>query len=106
MTPNQAIVAAIKGEQRFVSPIDITKPDNGADTLINLAISGNRLVSICNAVQQMMHETGKLKHPWYQELNEVVERVRDQLSDQRMRKSFPDWKPPMSAKDAARVETE
>lgn len=72
--------------------MDITTPDNEADTLINLAISGNRLVSICNAVQQLMHETGKIKHPWYQELDAVIESVRDQLSDQRMRKNFPDWK--------------
>lgn len=72
-----------------MTTVDITKPDNGADTVITLKISGNRLVAICNAVQAMAHETGKDQHAWYQELNEVIERVRDQLSEQRMATNFP-----------------
>lgn len=81
--------------------LDITSPDNPADTIITLTISGNRLVSICNAVQQMMHETGKDKFPAYQELNEVVERVRDQLSDQRMDKQFPGWRDRKAARESS-----
>jgi hypothetical protein len=71
--------------------IDITVPDNEADTIITLTISGNRLVSICNAVQALMHETGKIGFPAYREIDEVVERVRDQLSAQRMERQFPGW---------------
>jgi hypothetical protein len=74
-----------------MAAIDITKPDNGADMLIMLQISGNRLVSICNAAQALMHETGKLRHPWYQELDQVIEAVRDQLGAQRMEKNFPGY---------------
>lgn len=72
--------------------MDITTTDNSADTIINLKISGNRLVSVCNALQALMHQTGKLEFPAYREIDEVVERIRDQLSDQRMLKSFPDYK--------------
>lgn len=74
--------------------IDITVPDNEADTVIMLKISGNRLVAICDACQALMHEAGKLQYPAFQELNETIERVRDQLADQRMAKNFPGWTRP------------
>jgi hypothetical protein len=65
---------------------DIMTPDNPADILVHLRISGNRLVSICNTCQGLMHEGNKLQYPYYAELNEVIERVRDQLSAQRIDK--------------------
>lgn len=73
--------------------MDITKPDNPADVVIKLEVSGNKLVSVLNSLQQLMHETGRTQFakdggylfssPWYEELHETVERIRDQLSDQR-----------------------
>ena len=73
--------------------IDIRSPNNPADTIVTIAISGNRLVSILNAVQAMMHETSRSRFEGnatvfisdsYRELNETVECLRDQLSAQRM----------------------
>ena len=73
--------------------LDITKPDNPADTVINLTISGNRLVSVLNALQQKMFADNNaafadgnnmsFSSSWYAELWETVERIRDQLSEQR-----------------------
>jgi hypothetical protein len=70
----------------------LAKPDNEADRTINLAISGNRLVSILNALDAAMHETCRYhfegdtivaESPWYQKLRETTEAVRDELSRQR-----------------------
>jgi hypothetical protein len=71
----------------------LAKPDNEADKTVNLAISGNRLVSILNALDAAMHETDRYRFEgdnlvasssWYQELRETTEAVRDELSRQRM----------------------
>jgi len=70
----------------------LAKTDNAADKTINLAISGNRLVSILNALDAAMHETGRYRFDgdtlvassdWYQTLRETTEAVRDELSRQR-----------------------
>ena len=70
----------------------LAKTDNAADKTINLAISGNRLVSILNALDAAMHETGRYRFDgdtlvassdWYQALRETTEAVRDELSRQR-----------------------
>lgn len=67
-------------------------PDNAADKTINLEISGNRLVSILNALDAAMHETGRYRFEgdsivassdWYQNLRATTEAVRDELSRQR-----------------------
>ncbi len=67
--------------------IDITKPTNEADAMINLIIAGNYLVRMCNTIQQLIHEKDaadkERRKEWYAEVNEIVERVRDQLSEQR-----------------------
>lgn len=73
-------------------PIDITAKDNEADTIINLTISGNRLVSLLNSCQSMLFDSGRLvvrgndfrgTEPAWDELNEIIERMRDKLSEQR-----------------------
>lgn len=70
----------------------LAKTDNAADRTITLAISGNRLVSILNALDAAMHETCRYhfegdkvvaESPWYQTLRETTEAVRDELSRQR-----------------------
>ena len=70
----------------------LAKPDNDADRTVNLAISGNRLVSILNALDAALHETGRYhfegdtlvaSSEWYQTLRETTEAVRDELSRQR-----------------------
>jgi hypothetical protein len=70
----------------------LAKPDNEADMTISLAISGNRLVSVLNALDAAMHETGRYRFegdsvvadsPWYAELRETTEAIRDELSRQR-----------------------
>jgi len=72
--------------------IDITKPDNAADTVVTITISGNALVSVLNTAQALMYETGRTKltndgtvgtSESYERVNQTVERIRDQLSDQR-----------------------
>jgi len=66
--------------------------DNPADRTIVLRISGNRLVSVLNTLDQLMHETERYRFegdkvqassPWYAELREVTEAMRDELSRQR-----------------------
>lgn len=70
----------------------LAKPDNDADKTINLAISGNRLVSVLNALDAAMHETERYRFegndlvassPWYATLRETTEAIRDELSRQR-----------------------
>jgi hypothetical protein len=70
----------------------LARPDNAADTTISLAISGNRLVSVLNALDATLHATGRYRFegdsvvadsPWYAELREVTEAIRDELSRQR-----------------------
>ena len=65
---------------------------NSADCTITLAISGNRLVSVLNALDQAMHELGRYKFtkgdivadaPYYAELRDTTEAIRDELSRQR-----------------------
>ena len=74
---------------------DLARPDNSADVTINLAISGNRLVMLMNALDGFGFETGKYKfggvggndvvcEPHWNELRQVTEAVRDELSKQRM----------------------
>lgn len=74
----------------------LAKPDNPADKTITLAISGNRLVAILNALDAAMHETCRYhfdgdkvvaESPWYQMLRETTESVRDELSRQRCAKT-------------------
>jgi hypothetical protein len=73
-------------------PLNISAPDNEADCTINLAISGNRLVSVLNALDAAMHETKRYhfegdalvaSSEWYQQLRETTEAMRDELSRQR-----------------------
>jgi len=72
--------------------LNITTPNNAADTTINLAISGNRLVSVLNALDASLHQLGRYRFegndivadaPWYAELCETTEAIRDELSRQR-----------------------
>jgi hypothetical protein len=71
---------------------ELAKPDNAADMTVTLAISGNRLVSILNALDGALYQTGKYRFegdsvvassPWYGELRTVTESIRDELSRQR-----------------------
>jgi hypothetical protein len=70
----------------------LAAPDNGADKTITLAISGNRLVAILNALDAAMFETCRYhfegdkvvaESPWYMTLREITEATRDELSRQR-----------------------
>jgi hypothetical protein len=70
----------------------LAQPDNEADKTINLSISGNRLVSVLNALDGAMHALGRYRlkgnaviaeSPWYAELRETTEAIRDELSRQR-----------------------
>lgn len=70
----------------------LAKPDNDADRTITLAISGNRLVSVLNALDAAMHATGRYHFEgneivaassWFAELRETTEAMRDELSRQR-----------------------
>lgn len=72
--------------------MNLAAPDNDADRTIMLAISGNRLVSVLNALDQAMHETERYhfegdnvvaSSPWYGELRKTTEAIRDELSRQR-----------------------
>lgn len=70
----------------------LAQPDNGADCTINLRISGNRLVSVLNALDQIMMESGRymfagdniLAKGGYATIRETTEAIRDELSRQRM----------------------
>jgi hypothetical protein len=70
----------------------LASPDNAADQTIALAISGNRLVSVLNALDATLYETGRYElrgndvvaaSPWYEALRETTEAIRDELSRQR-----------------------
>lgn len=72
--------------------MNIATPDNAADITIKLEISGNRLVSVLNALDSAMFQSGLYRfegndvvalYPWYQELRATTEAVRDELSAQR-----------------------
>lgn len=76
----------------MTTPLNIATPNNPADCTINLAISGNRLVSVLNALDAAMFELGRMKFvgndvvfssPWYAELRATSEAMRDELSRQR-----------------------
>ena len=76
----------------------LAKPDNEADRTITLAISGNRLVSILNALDSAMHETGRYRlvgndviatSEWFQQMRDTTEAIRDELSRQRCAKDSP-----------------
>lgn len=78
-----------------MTPEELAKPDNEADRTITLRISGNRLVSILNMLDMIMHETGRYRFegdkvvasgPWCTTLRETTEAVRDELSKQRCAK--------------------
>lgn len=80
----------------MTAQLDITQPTNPADTVIHLTISSNYLVRLCNTAQAMMVRIGHMKPTGdtyeysceaYAELNEIVERIRDQLASQRMQRS-------------------
>lgn len=71
----------------------LAAPDNAADRTITLAISGNRLVSVLNALDATLYETGRYRlqgddvvaaSPWYAELRKTTEAIRDELSRQRI----------------------
>jgi hypothetical protein len=70
----------------------LASPDNQADRTIALAISGNRLVSVLNALDAALYETGRYQlqgndvvatAPWFATLRETTEAMRDELSRQR-----------------------
>ncbi|KRR22148.1 hypothetical protein [Bradyrhizobium retamae] len=72
---------------------ELAAPDNGADRTITLAISGNRLVSVLNALDAALFEQGRYRFEgntlvansdWYTKLHETTEAIRDELSRQRM----------------------
>lgn len=76
-----------------MNALTLAKSDNEADTTIMLAISGNRLVSVLNALDAAMYETGRYKFEgndivasssWFADLRETTEAMRDELSRQRM----------------------
>jgi hypothetical protein len=66
-----------------------------SDCVITLHISGNRLVSVLNALDAMAHETRRYtfegndivaSSPRYEELRNTTEAIRDELSRQRCAK--------------------
>lgn len=72
---------------------ELAAPNNAADCTINLAVSGNRLVSVLNALDAALHASGAYTFvgdevrgscPWYDELRETTEAIRDELGRQRM----------------------
>lgn len=72
---------------------ELAKPDNAADCTVTLEISGNRLVSVLNALDAAMHATDRYRFEgdtivasssWYQQLRDTTESIRDELSRQRM----------------------
>lgn len=72
--------------------MNLAAPDNPADRTIVLSISGNRLVSVLNALDAAMYQTGRYRFegdaivadaPWYGELRKTTEAIRDELSRQR-----------------------
>lgn len=79
--------------QKLFTAAELAKPDNSADVTINLAISGNRLVSILNALDAAMYGLGRYQlvgddivacSDWHAELRAVTDAVRDELSRQRL----------------------
>jgi hypothetical protein len=78
--------------QKLLTAAEVAAPDNEADRTIHLSISGNRLVSILNALDAAMYATGKYQFvgddivassDWHAELRTITEAVRDELSRQR-----------------------
>lgn len=72
--------------------IQLATPDNAADKTIKLEISGNRLVSVLNALDSALFQAGRYRFegdslvadsPWFAELRETTEAIRDELSRQR-----------------------
>ncbi len=73
----------------------LAAPDNAADKTIHLAISGNRLVSVLNALDAALFANGRYRFegdsivadaPWFAELRQTTESIRDELSRQRCAK--------------------
>ncbi len=73
----------------------LATPDNSADVTVTMEISGNRLVSVLNALDSAMHETGRYRlegndvvasSSWFADLRKVTEAMRDELSRQRSAK--------------------
>jgi hypothetical protein len=71
---------------------ELAEPNNQADCIIKLDISGNRLVSLLNAFDSAMHATGRYRFEgndvvpvseWYADLRATIEAIRDELSRQR-----------------------
>ena len=78
---------------RDITDAFLAVPDNAADITVTLEISGNRLVSILNALDATLFETGRINFvgndivgssPWFTELHRTTEAIRDELSRQRM----------------------
>jgi hypothetical protein len=76
-----------------MNAIELAKMDNEADRTIKLEISGNRLVSILNALDQSLFVLGKYRlqgdgivaeTQWHTDLYATTEAIRDELSRQRM----------------------
>jgi hypothetical protein len=72
---------------------DLAAPDNEADCTVTLAVSGNRLVSVLNALDASLHSLGvyffdgdtcRAASDWYEQLRATTEAMRDELSRQRM----------------------
>ncbi len=70
----------------------LAAPDNGADITVTLAISGNRLVSLLNTLDQRLFAAGIYRFEgndivasteWHTTLRETTEAIRDELSRQR-----------------------
>lgn len=83
----------------------LAMPDNSADRTIMLAISGNRLVSVLNALDAAMHQLGRYRlegndtiadSDWFANLRETTEAIRDELSRQRMESDCPELLPYVS----------
>lgn len=66
--------------------LDIKQPDNDADCVISLTISGNALVRVTNFIDATLHNECKdeMQYDWYRALKCVNRQIQEQLSTQRM----------------------
>ena len=79
--------------QRFARSVrDVLQPDNPADCVCTIRISGNALIQVLNAAQQAeLRERAQQEaeagttYPDALELYAIIDQLRDQLAENRMR---------------------